>query len=404
MYRLLSLTALLTALCYWCGPLKAADWPCYLGPDHNDISSEIGLNKHWTETPPKVAWSFAMSDNGYAGVAIAHGRAFIVDHKNGQDIVRALDVTNGHEVLNYPYDEKVNDNYGFCRCTPTVTGGKVYTASRMGIVNCLDEKTGTKIWTRDMLTDFHGKHGAWDYAASVLIDGENAIVCPGGSNAAVAALNKETGATIWSGGGSDKAGYATPVPATINGVKQYVVFTGVSVIGVSAESGALLWSYLWNTSYDINAATPIILGNDIFVTSGYGHGSARLSIDKDGVTPRWTSKAIMSRMSAPVLVDGNIYATSENGQLTCLDAQTGQAKWSQPGFAWGTLLAADGVLLVVAANTADLVMVKAAPDAYQELGRVKPASGKDNWTHPSLANGQLLMRTKQQLVCVNLGK
>ncbi len=285
MYRLLAAVTFLVLF----SNLFAADWPCYRGPNGNGISAETGLNKNWAAKPPKKVWTAAMTDKGFAGFSVAAGKVYIIDHKDKQDIVRAINLADGANVWSYPYAETSEENYGFARSTPTVDNGKVYTISRQGIVNCLDAQTGAKVWTRNICTDFKvTRRPGWDYAASVFIDGEKAIVCPGGADATVAALNKLTGETIWKGGGSDRAGYATPVLATLDGKRQYVIFAANNLLGVDTGAGQLLSSLPWKTDWEVNAATPAVFDNSIFITSGYGRGCAL--VDVTGNPPKFAGK------------------------------------------------------------------------------------------------------------------
>ncbi|MHB1459025.1 MAG: outer membrane protein assembly factor BamB family protein, partial [Armatimonadota bacterium] len=201
----------------------ASDWAQFLGPTANSISPEKIANKGWNTKPLKMLWKIKMSDDGYAGPSVAGGKVFIVDHVGAQDIVKALDITTGKEVWKFAYPDAEKPNYGFARSTPVINSGRVYIASRFGEIFCLNVTNGKRIWMRDTLTDFGGKMPTWQYAASPLIDGNKLIFCPGGNNAHMIALDKTTGKTLWQGGGSDLASYATPVIATINGQKQYVV-------------------------------------------------------------------------------------------------------------------------------------------------------------------------------------
>lgn len=400
MVRALTLVCVLLALSVTVAAV-AADWPCFMGPDRSGISSETGLNKNWAVKAPAVLWQVPMSDKGYAGPSVADGKVFIVDHAGAQDIVRALDLETGKEVWNYPYQDTAKDNYGYARCTPTVVDGKVYTLGRLGQLICLDAKTGKAVWGKNIINDFGGQHPQWDYAGSVLIDGEKAVVCTGSANGSVAALNKDTGETIWTGGNADAAGYSTPVPATILGQKQYVVFTAGSVVGVNADSGKLLWSFPWTTKYNVNAPQPVIEGNFIFVTSGYGSGCALYEITAQGPQQRWANKLISSHFNSPIFYNGYIYSGSDPGNLVCMSPQTGQVAWTQGGFEKGGLIIADGTIIMLGGNSGDLVMAKAAADSYQELGRIKPLGGQ-SWTAPILANGRLLVRNKETLACLDL--
>lgn len=349
-----------------------------------------------------MLWKTPLTDNGFAGPSVAAGKVYVIDHKDGQDVVRALDIKTGVEVWKYSYPDAEGDNYGFSRATPTLSGGRVYALGRMGMLNCLDAKTGANIWSRDTFADFKGKKPQWLYAMSPVIDGNKVIVCPGGPDASVAALDKATGKTIWQGGGSDIPGYSTPIIATINGIKQYVVLTGVSLIGVDAATGKLLWRQEWKTMYDINGAQPIAIGDSVFITSGYGHGCGLVEIQAGKPVIKWENKELVGRFSSPVLLDGLIYGVGEPGNLVCLDPMTGTVKWKQEkAFEFGGLVAVDGVILVADGKSGGLTMVSQSPTAYQELGKFTPLGGQ-SWTAPIVANGNLIMRNKTDIACFAL--
>jgi len=392
----------MVALCL-CLPLAAlaADWPQWHGPDRNDISTETGINKDWNANPPQKLWQVEMHDDGYAGPSVADGKVFIVDHLGAEDIVRAISLQDGTDVWQYKYQDLSKANRGFTRSTPTWAGGRLYTVSFMGKVHCLDASTGQKIWMRDMPREFGGRTPTWGYAMSALVDGEKVIVCPGGNGASVAALSAETGETLWKGGGSDGAGYATPVKATILGREQYVVFAGKALIGVDAASGQLLWRYPWETEYDVNAATPLVSGDAVFITSGYGHGCAMIQIDQSGPVLIYENKVIVAQFSSPVYYNSYIFGNSDPGLLVCLDPRTGQAAWKQQGFGKGGLVIVDGTIIAMDGNNGYVVMVEATSGRYHELGRIQPLTG-ESWTAPIIANGKLIVRNKQALCCLNL--
>lgn len=381
--------------------VNAADWPIFLGPNANGFSSEKLVNKDWTKIAPALLWKVDLSDNGYAGPSVVGDKVFIIDHHDSDDIVRALNVNTGAEVWHYTYADTNRANWGFARSTPVIDGENVYILSRLGIISCLNIKTGSLIWTRDLMAVFGGHRPGWDLSMSPFIDKEKLILTPGGAGAAVVALNKTTGATIWQGGGSDVPGYATPVLATINNKRQYLIFTVKQVMGVDTETGEKLWGYPWKTGADVNACAPIVIDNKVFISTGYGHGSALLDVSQTPPAVIWQSKSVQSRFSTPIYADGYLYTTNESNNLMCVNALTGEIKWKQPGFEWGGITAIDGMLIVGDGKTGEHVLCKMSPDAYQECGRFTPLGGQ-SWNSPVIANGKLYIRNLKALACFNL--
>ncbi len=314
--------------------------------------------------------------------------------------MRAIDIRTGKDVWRFEYEDAKKENYGFARATPLVGGNKVYTLSRLGKLHCLDARTGKKIWATDISSEFGGKMPLHGYAASLIVDGKKLIACPGGPDALVVALDKNTGQTIWKGGGSVPVKYATPVKATINGTRQYLVFGATHLVGVDTGTGAVLWEFPWKSQDAVNAAMPIVIGNTACISSYVGCTLVEVSPD-GSAKGRWKNKEMKAHFNSPILIKGFVYGTSEPGELVCLDPQTGDVKWKQPGFKKGGLVAVDGVLLVFEGGSGDLVMIEPTPESYEELGRFTPLGGQ-SWTAPIVSGGKLIVRNKSSLACFAL--
>jgi len=378
----------------------AADWPHWRGPDRNGTAPDTGINKDWNARPPEVLWQTAMHDDGYAGPSVADGKVFIIDHDGAEDVVRAIDIETGQDVWQCRYADLTEANYGFSRSTPVYDEGRLYTVSFLGKVACIDAGTGEILWDVDMRRQFGGVLPTWGYAMSVLIDGDRVIIVPGGPNACVVALNKATGEVIWAGGGGDIPGYSTPVKATIQDVEQYVVFAGKALIGVQASDGGLLWRVPWETNYDVNAPTPIISGDHVFITSNYKRGCAVIAVEPDGAHILWENKNMSSHFNTPVFYQGHMFGPT-NPNLICLSPSTGQIVWRQSGFERGGCVIVDGAIIALGGASGDLVMAEATTAGYNELGRIRPLGGQ-SWTAPIIANGRLIIRNKQALACLDL--
>jgi len=398
-----SLIAALTVCSLAVSLAAAADWPNFFGPTRNGLAPDTGLNKDWRNNPPPVVWRVPMSDNGYAGPCVADGKVFIIDRNGSNDVVRCLRLADGGEVWRCSYEEGGGDNYGFARTTPSYAEGKVYTLSRLGILCCIDATSGKILWSKALMRDFGGKPPQWHYSGSPLVDGNKVIVQSGSPQGNVIAFNRDTGATVWVSDNTDTAGYATATVATILGQRQYVMPTGKAVIGLNPDTGKTLWGFNWTTKYDVNASQPIIEGNFVFITSGYGSGCALVEITPQGPRPRWDNREISAHFSSPIYYNGYIYSDSDagGGSLVCMSPQQGQVAWRQGGLEKGGLLIADEVIIACAGNSGDVVMCKADPSGYQELGRIKPLGGQ-SWTAPILSDGMLLVRNKQALACLKV--
>jgi outer membrane protein assembly factor BamB len=377
------------------------DWPHWRGPDSNGISRETSVNKSWASRPPKMLWKVDMTDQGHSGPIVANGMVYIVDHSGGDDIVRALSFKDGSDVWRYTYpDPRGNDN-GFARATPAYDDGKLYTMSQTGTVNCLDADKGKLIWSKSLAKDFGGRSPDYGFAPSPLIDGEKLILVAGAEKGALVALKKTMGEMIWQGGGDDVPGYATPVIATINGTKQYVAFLDGNLAGVDAATGRRLWAYPYYFRPCANVATPLVIGDSVFITTSYDHGCVMFDVRGDKVDVRWKNMEMQAHMSSPVYYKGHIYGIGDPGFLMCLDPATGKALWKQNGFEKGGIVIVEGVIIALNGSNGDLIMAEATPTAYHELGRT-PGLGGRSWTAPIVAEGRIIIRNQRAIACLVL--
>jgi outer membrane protein assembly factor BamB len=381
---------------------SAADWPGFRGPNRDGIAPDKGINKNWTQRPPPLLWKQSLSDDGYAGPAVSGRTLYIVDHSGSNDIVRALDVANGKELWRYSYSDAAVNRQGFTVSTPMIWEGKVFIFSRLGKVICLRASSGELIWKRDPVAEYKGGNPPWKFTMSPVIDDGKLIFCPGGTNAAVVALDPNSGKTIWVGGGSANASYATPVVAMLNGRKHYVVFMVPGLYGVDSSDGRLLWKVPWKTNYGgKKGPTPVLVGDRIFICSTEG-GSGGL-IDFAGGAPRvvWQHKLMQEHFPTPIYYHSRIYGSSDPKFLICLDPETGGVHWKETAGAYASVIGVDDVVIFLSGSTGELIMVDATSPVYKELGRCKPLGGQ-SWTAPIIADGRLYVRNKKELACLDL--
>jgi outer membrane protein assembly factor BamB len=398
------------------GPVIAAeeraanedDWPCWRGRHHDGISRETGLLKSWPTDGPRVLWKADLS-GGFSGIAVAHGRLFTHTTKDKkEEIVVCFDAVNGKELWRYgypcDYDRLVTlrENYDSGpRATPAVDSDFVYTIGTSGIVLCLEAATGKKVWERDLLQLAGRKCPPQGYCSSPLVVGEHVYVHPGGAKgSSVAALNKKDGSVVWQAL-DDEPSYASPIPVEFNGTLQIVYFTGQAVVGVAAKDGKLLWRHPWETEPPIHGATPIHADGQVFISSNYGTGAALLKLRKEGDPEQvWKSRSMQNQYATSVLYEGNLYGFS-GFRLCCVDLATGATRWDKTGIGKGSLLIADGKLLILS-ERGDLILAEATAKAYTERSRCKPLPKGPCCTVPVLAGGRLYLRNEQTLVALEL--
>ncbi|MCC6417236.1 MAG: PQQ-like beta-propeller repeat protein [Gemmataceae bacterium] len=388
--------------------VSAADWPNWLGPNHNGSSPEKGLLVQWPAKGPKILWKVPGGE-GYSSVVVAGGRAVTLVQRGTEELVLTLDAATGKELWQTKIAPNFKNAYGNGpRSTPTLDGAHVYAQSVSGPVVCLEAASGKEVWRRDLLKEFGAKNITWGLSASPLVDGDLVLVIPGAKGAGVAALDKRSGKTVWQTG-DDKAAYASPVATTVGGQRQIIFFTAPGLLAVEAKTGKELWRIPWETEYDVNICTPLIIGDLMFVASGERVGSALFRLKAQGKPEVvWASKGKGGKLTTywanAVHLDGHLYGLSgefdKQIDLNCVDLETGALRWSQKKFGKAAITLAQGHLWIVT-KTGDLVLVHANPKGYLEVARVRNLLG-DNRTVPTPANRRLYLRDLRNIYCLDI--
>ncbi len=382
------------------GIAGATDWPQYRGVSRDGISKETGLLKSWPAEGPKVMWKVPIGE-GYSGISVVQGRIYTMDARGSDEFVVCLDAGTGKEIWRFRLDSNfINDQGNGPRAQPTVDENMVYAFGAQGSLYALNASDGTKVWEHNQKT-LEAKIPIWGYASSPLVEGNLLILPVGGAEGnAVVAFDKAKGSIVWKSA-TDEPGYSSPLAVTVNGVRQIIVFSGTMLLSVSPTDGKVLWKYPWKTDWFVNAAVPIFIPSDkIFISTNYGHGAALLRVRTGGVDEVWLTKSMKNHFNSSVLFDGHIYGF-DNAILTCIDVSTGEEKWQKSGFGKGSLILADGHLIVLS-ERGQLVLAEATPEEYREKSTMQALQGKC-WTQPTLSGGKLYLRNQKEMVCLQIG-
>jgi outer membrane protein assembly factor BamB len=392
----------LSALAAFCVQACAEEWPQWRGPHHDGISRETGLLSQWPAGGPRARWRVPLG-MGYSSVSVAGGKAVTMFGTEDGEFVVALDASSGKVLWKTPSGPLFHNTYGNGpRSTPTIDAGRVYSLGATGSLLALDAASGTKIWGFNVLEKFGGEAPEFGLSSSPVVAGNMLLVVTGAKHGkSLVALDRSTGSVLWSSL-NDKAGYSTPLVIDVGGQRQVVVLMGEAVVGVAIGDGRELWRRPWKTTLDANVATPIFHQNRLFISTGYGTGCGMFELGVGGqsaVKELWKSKEMKNYFSTSVLIDGCLYGF-DNTFLVAMDFQTGKVKWRERGFNRGSLLAADGKLVILG-ERASLALAEVSPAKYTELARAKVLDGK-TWTVPTLADGRLFVRNEKELVCLDL--
>ena len=386
-------------------PDGKAYWTDFRGPRRNGLYTETAIRTEWPGTGLKPLWSQPVG-GGYASFVVAGGRAFTIEQRRNEEVVAAYDVDTGVEVWTHAWSAHFQETMGGAgpRATPTWHDGRLYALGANGRFVCLDADTGALVWQRDILADGGAANLPWAMSGAPLVVDDLVVVQPGGLRGwSVAAYDRLTGDVVWHVL-DDVQAYTSPMLATLGGVRQIVVVTAERAAGLRPDDGTLLWEFAWTVPIVPNIAQPLVVGDArLFLSAGYGKGAALVELTPDGdrftAATVWETNRMKNKFSSSVLIDGYIYGLDES-ILACIDAATGELMWKGGRYGYGQLLAAGDHLLVLT-ERGEVVLVRATPDAHQEVAGFRALEGK-TWNVPAMAGGRILVRNTRQMAAFDL--
>lgn len=376
------------------------EWAQWRGANRDGISKETGLLKEWPKEGPALVWKATGAGRGYSTLAVSKGRIYTMGLRGDREFVVAFDVASGKEVWATAHGNAFkNDRGDGPRGTPTIDGDMLYALGGNGDLSCLNVKTGKIVWSMNVLEKFGGSNPRWGISESPLIIGEKVLINAGGQDASIVAFNKKDGSVIWKSQ-SEKAGYSSAIPLTINGKTQVVFFTSTRAVGLDIKDGSLLWEYKAPSNRTANVATPIVNGNRVFISSDYGTGAGLVEIKADGkgMTAQeiYFTKEMRNHHSSSVLIGGYLYGFS-GSILTAMKFDTGEVVWKDRSVGKGSLVFADGHLYCFSENGV-VGLVEVTPEGYKEKGRFTiQQDSLPTWSHPVVAGGRLYLRDQDTI-------
>ena len=423
--RVVALAALATGLAL---TANAADscWPQWRGPSRDGRAVDQKMRSDWEQNPPEQIWSMEGIGNGYGSLAVVGDRLYTTGYVDEEEMVTAVNLATRKVLWQTPVGKSVemrNEDWYGSRGTPTIDGERIYVVASDGGIACLDIATGKQKWRKSFEAEYGSGSQSWGYAESALVDG-NAVICtPGSEKALMVALDKMSGAELWrtpypelGEEGKREAGYASAVVSNAAGVRQYVQMTGKGAVGVRAGDGELLWHYNRVANRTAVIPTPLVQGDQVFVSSGYGTGAALLNLTKsgDGVQAEefyfLGPNEFQNHHGQMILHEDHVYAGRGHGKgfPVCLELQTGKIVWGEgergPGSGSAAVIFVDGHLIFRYQNGI-VALIEATPEEYRLKGTFTPEfTDGPNWAHPVVCDGKLYLRQKDRLMCFGVAK
>ena len=392
-------------------PVTPSDWPQIRGTGGAGVAAGETLDP-WGKDGPEKVWS-AKVGAGFSSPIVFGNHLFIVHRTSGTNEPMTADLMFAdtgkivwRQHLRCAYGNGEMDGDPGPKATPAYDEGKIFVYDPAGTMFCLDATTGDTVWQKDLAKKYGTNRGYFGVGTSPIVCGKNVVINAGGRDAAVVALDKQTGQEAWAAF-DDRASYSSPVQLTVDGRQAVIVITRLHIVGIDADSGSLAFKMRFGkTGPTAIGAMPVLAGDNIFVNSAYNVGCKTLALSggeksfgEDNYEPRtlWSDQEVFaSQYSTPVLHNGMLYGTSGredfgNGSFRCFDPLTGNLKWQQSNIAVGhTLLV--GNRLVFMDHKANLRLIEASPDGYKQLSEFKLYDSASK-TIPALAGGRLYTRS-----------
>lgn len=403
--RLFLATAVLLLTAHVCA---TADWPQFLGPQRNGLYQGAPIVSTFPAAGPKVVWSKKVGQ-GLSGPVVVGNRVILFHRVGDREVVESLDAATGASQWQYAYPTAYRDDFGFDegpRAVPVVADGVVYTFGAEGELSAIGLQRGERLWSEHTAAQFRVAKGFFGAAGSPLVEGGRVIANIGGEKAGIIAFNARKGAVEWTAT-QDAASYSSPAGATIAGRRYAIFLTRSGLVGLDPATGAVRFQRPWRAraNASVNAATPIVVDDMIFISAEYGPGAAVLRLEGTGLTELWSSNDVLSNHYATsVYANGVLYGfhgRQEYGpSLRAVDFRSGQVKWSEEKFGAGTVTLAGDQLVVVREN-GELLLAPATPAGFKPTGRAKVLAGTVR-AYPALDAGFLYVRNDDTLVCLDL--
>jgi len=363
--------------------------------DRTGIYNETGLLKSWSDKGPKLLWHYDDLGEGHSSVAMDDSKIYVTGMTKDIGYLYVFDL-NGKLLKKKEYGKEWAESYNGPRGTVTVNDGKLYIMTGTGFLICFDQQTLNLVWKKDIQKDFGGKNIKWGINESPLIVNEKIILTPGGRTNNVVALNKNTGALIWScPGEGDVSAYCSPLYIGDQQIPLIVTMTANHILGIDFATGKKLWSYENKNRWSVHANTPIYGDNMILFTSGYGKGSMMFRLKNGGrsIEKAWELADIDSRIGAMVKIGNYVYGSGDSNKYWfCVNWKTGEIKYKDKSLGIGNVIACDGMLYCYS-DKGEMALVKVNPEKFDLISKFPITLGTDqHWAHPVIYQGVLYVR------------
>jgi outer membrane protein assembly factor BamB len=390
--------------CLAAGSLTAAaqkptmDWPQWRGPNRDGSAPSFTPPKVWPENLTQ-RWK-AEVGIGYATPVVVGNRVYTFARRGDDEVVAALDAASGKQIWQAQYPApyvvvKAAAGHGLGpKATPAFADGRLFTHGISGILSAFDAASGKLLWQKPA----PAAGPTFTTSQSPIVDRGLLIVHVGGNKeGGLTAFDPATGNQRWTWSG-DGPGYGSPIVAEIAGTRQVITPTYQNLVGVSAETGELLWRRAHRARSDVNAITPLVVG-DTVISSGVEIGIVAVRVSRQGnqwtTQDTWLNPDVYFQLSNGTIVGDALFGLSSvgSGTYVIVDTKTGKPLWSgEPRAAGNAAIQKAGNTLFILENDGELIVADATKtSALTPIKRYK-VSDTPTWAAPAISGNRIFVK------------
>jgi len=390
---------------FFCIILSAQDVAQWRGPGRTGIYDEKGLMTKWPEAGPKMIWHFDELGQGHSSAAVTNSGIYTTGMIDGKGYVFAFSL-NGKLLWKKEYGPEWTENHYGSRSTPLVIKDKLYLFSSFGRLFCMNTANGQILWSIDTFKEYGGRNITWGVTENLLYDGNTLYCSPGGPDASIIAVDRNTGKLIWkSKGPNEKSAYCSPLLVQLPSSKLFVTRMDRSIQGYDASTGKFLWKFDFNMDPYVHPNVPVYIDGYLYCVSGYGLGGVMLKLSSDGssVSEVWRNSKLDPKMHGVVVLDGKIYGTGDrNRRFFCIDWKTGNEVFVLNQLAPANIISNDGLLYIYSEN-GTVSLARPKPDGIDIISSFRvPLGSGTHWAHLVINNKKLYVRHGNSMMVYNI--
>lgn len=389
--------------------LAGDGWTQWGGPTRDFRSPDSGLAAKWPEAGPTMLWKRDLGE-GYSSILATGDTLYTMFRKGDDENIISLSAKTGETRWVHTYaapmfpDAETSFGRG-PNSTPLLVNGRLISIGFTGKLFCLDARSGKPLWSRDLFKDDQGTPLQFGYSSSPLHYKDTIILPVGAKGRSVMALAIADGAMRWSSG-DNKNSYSTPILVDVAGKKQVTLVMTQDILGLDADSGAVVWSHPYKNQWDTHCTTPVDCGQGRVFYPSFGGGvllQLKGGKDKPAVKEVWSTKKIGAGQTNVVCVGDLLFGAAGSGKSGIFSAVKicdGTAAW-QERLPTANVLLADNRLIILD-ETGELRMAKISDKKLETICKASVLKPKA-WTAPTLADRKLYLRDQAQIMALDLG-